>query len=94
MSRKSAVKKLPIGAVVLTPGSSVQCKTGGWRMFRPVYDQAKCSKCGLCWVYCPDMAILIKEDGFCDFDLDYCKGCGICAKECPTKAIVMVEEGA
>lgn len=94
MSKKSSWEKLPIGAVILTPGSSVQYKTGGWRTFRPVYDRAKCNKCGLCWVYCPDAAISIKEDGFCEFDLDYCKGCGICAKECPTKAIAMVEEVA
>jgi len=94
MGKKPMGKRLPIGAVILAPGSSVQYKTAGWWMFRPVYNRAKCNKCGLCWVYCPDVAISIKKDGFCEFDLDYCKGCGICAKECPMKAIVMVEESA
>lgn len=92
MSRKTGWRKLPIGAVVLEPGSSVQYKTGSWRTLRPVYDKSKCNKCGLCWVYCPEGSIVPMEDGFFKVDLDYCKGCGICAKECPVKAIVMIEE--
>ena len=48
-------------------------------------------------MYCPDMAIKVKDGKREQFDYDYCKGCGICALECPgkkgVKAIVMVEEG-
>jgi pyruvate ferredoxin oxidoreductase delta subunit len=48
-------------------------------------------------MYCPDMAIKVKDGKREAFDYDYCKGCGICARECPgkkgQKAIIMVEEG-
>jgi pyruvate ferredoxin oxidoreductase delta subunit len=87
-----ATKKVSIGGTIFEPGSSVQYKTGEWRTLRPMLDKSKCTKCALCWVYCPDMAITIGEDGFPICDLDYCKGCGICAEECSLKAITMVEE--
>jgi len=31
---------------------------------RPVIDKEKCIKCGICWIYCPDMAYTQTEDGF------------------------------
>jgi len=46
----------------------------------------------MCWLYCPDAAIELDEDGFPHVNYDYCKGCGICANECPRKAIEMVRE--
>ncbi len=67
-------------------------KTGSWRTFRPEIDYSKCTKCTLCWIYCPDAAIMRKEDDSPIIDYDYCKGCGICANECPTKAITMKRE--
>lgn len=48
-----------------------------------------CNSCGNCYVYCPDMAILWK-DNRPSVDYDFCKGCGICAKECPRGIIQMV----
>jgi len=66
-------------------------KTGGWRAYRPVCDNAKCIKCWTCWKYCPDVSIAISEDGPI-YDYDHCKGCGICANECPVKCITMVPE--
>jgi len=86
------VKELPIGAVILEPGSAAQYKTGVWRSCRPLIDKSKCTKCQICCVFCPDMAMKLKEDGFTEVNLDYCKGCGICAEECPAKAITMIEE--
>lgn len=80
--------KITIGAVIEEPGSTIKNKTGGWRSFRPVRDKEKCTKCGLCWKFCPDNAI--NEDF--DVNYDYCKGCGICANICPFKAIKMVKE--
>ena len=85
-------KELLIGCVVAEPGSSREYHTGTWRSARPVWDEAKCIKCGLCWVYCPDAAVVRKPDGFYTVDLDYCKGCGICAAECWPMAISLVEE--
>lgn len=67
-------------------------KTGSWRTFRPEVDYSKCTRCTLCWIYCPDAAIARQKDDSPKIDYDYCKGCGICANECPAKAIVMKRE--
>lgn len=67
-------------------------KTGSWRTFRPEVDYSKCTRCTLCWIYCPDAAITRREDDSPQIDYDYCKGCGICANECPVKAITMLRE--
>ncbi len=77
---------------MMEPGSSVKFRTGDWRSQRPVIDNEKCIKCGICWIYCPDMACIQTEDGFFEIDLEYCKGCGICAHECPKDAITIVPE--
>ncbi|WP_094607206.1 Ferredoxin-type protein NapF [Sporomusa silvacetica DSM 10669] len=66
--------------------------TGSWRNFRPVIDQEKCSKCGLCFTFCPVNSIS-RVDNEYQISMSYCKGCGICANECPRKAIDMVPEG-
>ena len=89
--KKPGWKELPQGAVVTEPGSSRKYKTGDWRAFKPVVESDKCVNCLLCWVYCPDAAI-IRDDKNVKINYDYCKGCGICAKECPKLAIKMMEE--
>ncbi len=86
-------KDLPIGGIINKPGNSMEVKTGSWRALKPVIDLDKCIKCLLCWIYCPDNAIIRRDDDYVEVDYVYCKGCGICANECPTKAIEMVEEG-
>jgi len=89
-------KNIPPGMVILEPGSALKFKTGSWRAFRPRWIEENCIQCLLCWLYCPDNAIKVKDGKRQDFDFDYCKGCGICALECPgkkgNKAIVMEEE--
>ena len=81
-------QKLEQGAVILEPGSSRAYKTGDWRVFRPVVDQSKCTKCYQCWQVCPDAAIRIDEKtGAVFIDYTYCKGCLICVAQCPAKAI-------
>jgi NADPH-dependent glutamate synthase beta subunit-like oxidoreductase/ferredoxin len=47
-----------------------------------------CNKCGVCWTFCPDIAIAAQEQDFA-FLLDYCKGCGICVRECPGGVLEM-----
>jgi 2-oxoacid:acceptor oxidoreductase delta subunit (pyruvate/2-ketoisovalerate family) len=81
-------QKLSVGCVIAEPGSTVKNKTGGWRTNRPVRDAIKCTKCHICWQYCPENAI----DKDINFNYDYCKGCGICAATCPVKCIQMVKE--
>ena len=83
--------KLIKGAIVKEAGNSTINKTGGWRSFKPVIDNAKCIKCNSCWIFCPDNSIYIENEEY-KVNLDYCKGCGICANECPVGAIKMVLE--
>ena len=85
-------KDLEIGFVVTEPGNASQYETGGWRTQRPVRDNNKCIKCGLCAIFCPEGCIEPDAEGFFEADLFYCKGCGICARECWTQAIAMLEE--
>jgi len=77
------------------PGESSRAfHTGSWRQERPVIDLERCIHCMICWLYCPDSAILTREAKVVGIDLDYCKGCGICAAVCPprARAIAMVVE--
>lgn len=63
-------------------------KTGEWRTYRPIIDQAKCTKCGQCYLYCPEGVIEFDDKGkIYTIDYDYCKGCMICVKQCLVKAI-------
>lgn len=84
-------KTLPIAAIISSPPTSPENKTGVWRTIGPVIDQGKCIKCLLCWVYCPDMSIIRREDDGVEVDYEHCKGCGICSTVCPVKAITMQE---
>ncbi len=66
-------------------------KTGSWRNVRPIINQDKCVKCGICWKFCPDASIIIVDDHF-EIDYEYCKGCGICVEECPVPGAMEMEE--
>ena len=49
----------------------------------------------LCWLYCPDAAVLVDGEVFEGFDYDLCKDCELCAEMCPAEgAIEMVPEDA
>ncbi len=73
-------------------GTMEQLYTGSWRTYRPITDFEKCTNCLLCWAFCPDSAVPVKDGERQATDLQYCKGCGICATECPVDAIVMKRE--
>lgn len=51
-----------------------------------------CRACDICWIFCPDATVELKDDGKPEFDYDYCKGCGICSTECPCGVIIMQRE--
>ena len=79
-------------APLAKPAPGAVGKTGTWRTERPVVLEDKCVKCLLCWLYCPEDAILRRPDNLVYVDYEYCKGCGICASVCPVDAIKMVPE--
>jgi pyruvate ferredoxin oxidoreductase delta subunit len=85
-------KEIAEGGTIKEPGSSVNFDVQAWRTFRPIKDKTKCTKCGMCWILCPDAAIKYNADGSYDIDLIYCKGCGICNHACAVKAITMEKE--
>jgi pyruvate ferredoxin oxidoreductase delta subunit len=91
--KKKGWKELPIG-LVTESASSLEFETGDWRSEKPIWDEKKCTHCLICWIYCPDSAIIVKDGKVQGIDYRYCKGCGICAEECPPKvtAITMVRE--
>ena len=85
-------REIPIGGVIDKAGSAAEYKTGDWRTFKPVRNEKKCTHCLLCWIYCPDSSILVKDKKMVGFDYEHCKGDGICASVCPVKCIKMEEE--
>ena len=93
MKEYKSYKDIP--DVPVSERESLSNKTGSWRVMRPKLIIEKCTKCYVCWKFCPDMAIEVPEEGEYPIILyDYCKGCGICANECKPVAIEMeVETG-
>ncbi|TAL33141.1 MAG: pyruvate synthase subunit PorD [Spirochaetes bacterium] len=85
-------RDLETGCIVKEAGSAREYLTGSWRSRRPIVNKAHCLKCGVCWLFCPDSAIVQLEDRYFEADLNYCKGCGICAHECPSACISMHAE--
>jgi pyruvate ferredoxin oxidoreductase gamma subunit len=81
-------------STVYSGGNARQLQTGAWRMERPVVDAKVCSRCGLCFVDCPDGAITLNAGGFPSIDYEHCKGCLICSQICPVNAITYQAETA
>lgn len=78
---------------IVDPRTAPVPQTGTWRTgVRPEVDVSKCIDCLLCWVFCPDSAVLLDGTAFAGFDHGVCKGCEICAEVCPQGAIEMVAE--
>jgi len=72
---------IPQGIRSVPEEEAGRCFSCGW-----------CSRCGVCWVFCPDIAVSLDDLEF-EFVEEYCKGCGICARECPAGALRMEEVG-
>lgn len=77
--------------VIREPGSAAKINRGSWRLARPVHRRDLCTKCRICYTYCPDAAIQWTDDGP-EINLNACKGCMICVEECPVDAMTEVKE--
>jgi pyruvate ferredoxin oxidoreductase gamma subunit len=75
------------GPTIRHRGSAALRATGTWRIERPEIDLAKCKRCFLCYLYCPEAAMRLDAENFPHVDYEHCKGCMICYEECPTDAI-------
>ena len=82
-------KKWDMGSLYKKGGFAKEFKTGDWGSEKPVWNEGKCKQCLICWMFCPDSSIKVKDGKMTGIDYDYCKGCGICANECPFDAIDM-----
>ena len=92
MPELRAWNELPVAGVI-ERDEALRTRTGNYRTgLRPEADLAQCVDCLLCWLYCPDSAIVLEDSRFAGFDLEVCKGCEICSVVCPTGAIAMVTE--
>jgi len=79
-------------AAIHAGATSVEVRTGLWRIMRPVIDYERCNRCWwVCSEFCPDSAIKV-IDGKPEIDYDHCKGCMICVAQCPPHAIAAVPE--
>ena len=56
--------ELQPGCVITEPGTSRAYYTGDWRAFYPVLQKERCIQCGICWIFCPDMAYQKDEKGY------------------------------
>lgn len=77
-----------------TRDSSFTASVAHWRVEKPVHNSQVCINCFNCWVYCPDGAILARDEKLAGVDYVHCKGCGVCVDVCPTnpKSLLMFED--
>ncbi|WP_066388937.1 4Fe-4S dicluster-binding protein [Helicobacter himalayensis] len=74
--------------------SSYTASVAHWRVDKPVHNSEVCINCFNCWVYCPDSAILARDEKLAGVDYTHCKGCGVCVEVCPTnpKSLLMFSD--
>jgi 2-oxoacid:acceptor oxidoreductase delta subunit (pyruvate/2-ketoisovalerate family) len=99
----AAIPPIPLVEVAFAPpaqaapsiyavANSPQRQTGSWRQFRPVLHREQCTRCWLCFVWCPEAAIALDAEEYPVVDYSVCKGCLLCAHECPTQAFSIDKE--
>ncbi len=76
---------------ITSTGNSILRNRGQWSSYKPIIDYDNCTKCMICYVYCPDSAYTIDSRGYPIVNYDACKGCDICKTECPVKVITLVK---
>jgi pyruvate ferredoxin oxidoreductase gamma subunit len=76
---------------ITATGNSMLRSRGQWSSYKPIVDYENCTKCMICYIYCPDSAFTIDANGYPIVDYNACKGCNICKTECPVKVITLVK---
>ena len=61
------------------------------RIFKPVIDMKKCTKCMICVAVCPENTITVAKEAPL-IEYPSCTGCLICLRECPYSAIAEERE--
>lgn len=79
--------------ILLKNETSLDNKTGNWKVFKPKVDFNKCIHCMICVMDCPDICIPEKDGKRLETNFYFCKGCGLCMDVCPVKCIKMVKDG-
>lgn len=92
MAATSTFQENMIECSLLKKGEGNPFKPGDKRKSAPMWDKDRCTRCGLCFIYCPDGAVYRCDDGFFDVALEKCKGCKICHSECMFGALSMEVE--
>lgn len=79
---------LEIGGINSDPGNSIRNGLNNLEICKkPEFNPELCRNCFLCWVFCPDNAIIIENSMVTGINYDFCKGCGICITECPVTEV-------
>ena len=79
---------------IVGPATSPLRVLDGWRVYRPVIELSRCTRCMLCFALCPEGAIRLDDQTYPVVDYAHCKGCLVCAAECPPGVISQVREDA
>ncbi len=81
--------EMPIAVVIpAVPkgGRNPGYKTASSRTYKPEINYDQCVRCRTCWIFCPDGAIDMNEEGYPSLNYEYCTGCNICKNNCPVDA--------
>lgn len=72
------------------PPQEVRDRESALKEAQRCFSCGYCNTCGNCWIFCPDISIILESRP--QLDRDHCKGCGICATECPRGVVYMREK--
>ncbi len=97
LRRPFTVPRLPAriaAPVIEAEATSLLRTTAGWRLYRPVLQRSRCTRCFMCFALCPEGAVQLDAENYPLIDYAHCKGCLVCMTECAPRAIDELREDA